>query len=194
MHASGKIAVFMDRDGVINEEVDLLHRLGQLKLINGAADGIARLNSLGIPAIVATNQSVVARGLCTQNTLRAIHTALKERLEARGAHLDDIYYCPHHPNANLAAYRKTCPSRKPGIGMLIKARHKFGIDLASSFFIGDRTIDIQTGKNAHCTTIIVATGYGGSDSEFDVKPDHKVRDLKEASLLIESLLKSRKRQ
>ena len=175
-------AVFLDRDGVINEEVDLLHREDQLALIPGAAEAIRRLNDAGILVIVVTNQPAVARNLCTEADVRRIHARLADMLrEAARARLDAIYYCPHHPEKHHAdgnpAYRIDCECRKPGIGMLEQARLAFGLDYARCFMVGDTTRDIRTGRNAGCRTILVRTGYAGRDGKCDVQPDFVADDL-----------------
>jgi histidinol-phosphate phosphatase family protein len=181
-------AVFLDRDGVINEEVHLLHRQDQLRLVSGAAAGIRLLNSRGVRVIVATNQSVVARGLCSERELRSIHSALRRLLRRQGAELDAIYYCPHHPEADLPRYRRNCPSRKPGAAMLRDAARRFGVDLARSFLAGDQTVDVRTGIDAGCRTVLLNSGWAGSDGKYPVRADFRCSGLKEAAELICSLL------
>lgn len=178
------VTVFLDRDGIVNEEVDLLHKVEQLHLIPGVAEAIKRLNEHGIKVIIVTNQPVVARGLCSEQDVEKIHNALRLMLKEKGACLDAIYYCPHHENADLPQYRKACPDRKPEIGMLEKAATRFSLDLQQCFMVGDRTVDIQTGVNAGCKTILVKTGYGGSDGKHDVSPDYVCRSLRDAADLI----------
>ena len=191
--ASGKkIAAFLDRDGVINDEVELLTKPQQLKLIKGAAHGIRLLNEKGIIVVVVTNQPVVARNLITEEQLKEIHDTLLEMLEKEGAKIDAIYYCPHHPEknhpeANNPKYRMECECRKPKTGMIDQAAKTFKIDAQNSYVVGDRTVDVQLGKNAGCTTILVNTGYGGRDKKHEVTADHKCSDLLEASRLIVNL-------
>lgn len=178
-------AVFLDRDGVINEEVDLLHRASDLRLVPGSARAIRRLNLSGIPAIVVTNQPVVARNLCSEEELGEIHAAL-ERLLFReaGARLDALYYCPHHPETHHPdgnpAYRVPCACRKPNPGMLLQAARDFHLDLARCVLIGDSTRDVETGRRAGTCTVLVQTGYGGRDGRFPARPDRTFRDLEEA--------------
>ncbi len=174
------IAVFLDRDGVINEEMDLLYRPDQLHLLPGVGNAIHQLNDHAIKAIVVTNQPVVARGLCTEQDIEKIHEALQRMLAEEGACLDAIYFCPHHENADLPKYRKDCPNRKPHIGMLEEAARAFNLDLQQCFLIGDRTVDIQTGVNAGSKTILVKTGYGGQDGKYQAQPDYVCKDLQEA--------------
>lgn len=181
------VTVFIDRDGVVNEEVHLLHRADQLRLLPRAAEGIRRLNSGGIPVIVVTNQSVVARGLCSESQLQEIHSVLQSLLNKEGAALSALYYCPHHEEADLVAYRETCPSRKPNTGMLTDAARRYGVDLHESFLIGDQTVDIQTGIRAGCRTVLLNTGLAGNDQKYQVSPNFRCTDLSEAAELILSL-------
>jgi len=178
------IGAFLDRDGVINEEIDLLYRVDQLSLINGAPEAIRELNQAGIKVVVVTNQPVVARGLCTESEIDRIHEVLESMLAKHGARLDAIYYCPHHENADLESYRTICQCRKPDIGMLTKAAQRFELDLASSYMVGDRTADIYAGLKAGCKTILLKTGWGGTDKKFDVNPDYICDDLCEAVKII----------
>jgi histidinol-phosphate phosphatase family protein len=191
-----KTAVFLDRDGVINKEVDLLTRAEQIKLIDGSAEAIKMLNKNNFWVIVVTNQPVVARNLCTEEDIDNIHKKLKAMLEKKGACIDAIYYCPHHPErghpeADSPKYRRECDCRKPKIGMLKRASEEFHFNLKESIIIGDRTVDIKTGKNAGCKTILVKTGYGGSDSKYEVKPDHVFENLLKASNFIIRKFKGR---
>jgi histidinol-phosphate phosphatase family protein len=176
--------IFLDRDGVINKEVHLLYKPEQLKLINGTADAIKRLNSSDYLVIVITNQPVVARGLCTEQDIREIHKKLETLLGKHGAFIDRIYYCPHHPDKGYPnenkKYKIECNCRKPNIGMLLKAEKEFNIEKKLSFIIGDTTTDIQTGINYGIQTILIKTGYKGLDNKFFVKPDYVFQDLKEA--------------
>jgi len=179
----------LDRDGVINEEVDLLHREDQLVLIPGAAEAVRRLNDAGILVVVATNQPVVARNLCTEDDVRRINARLEAMLrEAAAARLDAIYFCPHHPETHHPdgnpAYRIPCDCRKPRIGMLEQARERFDLDYGRCFLVGDSTRDIQTGANAGCRTILVRTGYAGRDGTYDVTPDFVADDLAAAADII----------
>lgn len=145
-------AVFLDRDGVVNEEVDLLHKAEQMKLIEGAAEAIKKINKSGYLAIIVTNQPVIARNLCTFAELSRIHNRLETLLGEQGAYLDGIYFCPHHPDKGYpeerVEYKIVCDCRKPKPGMLIRATEEHNIDLANSFMIGDSDRDVQAGENA----------------------------------------------
>lgn len=180
-----RIAAFLDRDGVINKENGLIHKVEQFELLPEVDKNIKRLNDAGILVIVVTNQAVVARGyLCDEQFVIDLHKNMVAELKEKGAIIDDIFYCPHHPNADDPRYRKDCNFRKPNTGMIDKAVKKYGIDIKKSFVVGDMTGDIQLGKNAGCKTILVTEGYGGSDKKHDVKPDFVVKDLPEAVDLI----------
>ena len=189
---SGRIlertAVFLDRDGVINEDVDLVYKTSQLRLIKGSAEAIRMLNQKGFLTIVITNQPVVARNLCTEEEVMQINEKLKRMLARNGARLDGIYYCPHHPDKGYPEenpkYKIECECRKPKIGMIMRASMDFGINPRQCVFVGDRTADIKTGENAGCRTILVKTGKGGADGKYDVRPDYVCKNLLEAAKLI----------
>lgn len=142
-------AVFLDRDGVINEEVNLLSKQEQLKLIPGAAEAIKRINASGYLAIIVTNQPQIARNLCTFAELEAIHNRLETLLGEERAYINAIYFCPHHPDKGYPEerpeYKIDCECRKPKPGMLIKAAKDFNIDLITSYMIGDSDRDVQAG-------------------------------------------------
>ncbi|MCB1203778.1 MAG: HAD-IIIA family hydrolase [Verrucomicrobiae bacterium] len=179
-------AVFLDRDGVINEENGIIRSPDQLKLIPGAAEAIRKLNAASIPAIVITNQPVVARGWCSERALGDIHETLGALLAAEGAKIDAIFYCPHHENADDPAFRMICECRKPRPGLLKRAAAEFGLELSSCIFIGDRTVDLQAGRAAGTAAWLVRTGFGGKDGKCQVLPDSAFDDLGDAvSFLLE---------
>lgn len=171
----------MDRDGVVNEEVHLLHKPEDLKLIPKAAEAIALLNQKNIDVILITNQPVIARGMCTEEEVRLIHERLSELLSEHSAHIDAVYYCPHHPKYGDMM---KCTCRKPNPGLLHKAQYELGINLSKSFMIGDRTSDIKAGNLAGCTTIGVRTGYACDDGYKDAVPDMMADDLYHAVQII----------
>lgn len=178
-------AVFLDRDGVINREVDVLRDIKQLKLLPSAAGAIKKINKLGFLAVVITNQAVVARGWLTEKEVDEIHAVLIKRLGRKSAKLDAIYYCPHHPNANLKKYRIKCSCRKPNPGLIKKAQKALKIDMKKSFMVGDTTRDILAGKRAGLKTILVKTGYAGKDGKYKVEPDFTAKNLMAAAKIIE---------
>ena len=182
-------AIFIDRDGVICED-GYISSPEQLKLLSGAADAIAKINKLGFLAIVITNQPVIARGECTEEDVQKINQKMVECLLKKGARIDAVYYCPHHPEQRndipewAQKYRIDCDCRKPKPGLFIQAAREHNIDLTTSFMIGDSTRDILAGKNAGCKTILVGTGCVGKDGKFDARPDAVAEDILEAVNMI----------
>lgn len=156
-------AIFLDRDGTVNEEREYIASPDELCILPGSAEAIRLANDSGYKVVIITNQSAVARGLITEEDLRTIHERLREILSASGAHIDGIYYCPHHPDFGDSPYRIECECRKPLPGMLRQAATDLDIDLSRSFMIGDRIIDLQTGNSAGSYSILVRTGYGSTD-------------------------------
>ena len=148
-------AVFLDRDGTINVEVNYLHRPADLDLILGVPQAIARLNAAGLPVFVVTNQAGIARGYYTVADMRVLHEHLNALLGGYGAHIDAFYYCPHHPE-----FTGPCVCRKPAPGMLLAAAADHDLDLSRSWLIGDAAGDMGAGYAAGCRTILVRTGYG----------------------------------
>ncbi|MFH0832237.1 MAG: HAD family hydrolase [Candidatus Aenigmatarchaeota archaeon] len=188
-------AVFLDRDGVIIRQMEVVCKPEQLKILKDSGKAIKLLNNLGFRVVVVTNQPQVAKNQCTERDVRKVNESLRAKLMKSGAKVDAIYFCPHHPERQhrdiiekCRKYRIACECRKPDIGMLLKAKKKFNIDIHSSFIVGDRTVDVQTGKNAGCKTILVKTGYAGSDKKYDAKPDFICRDLYRAAKLIEGFV------
>lgn len=181
-------AVFLDRDGVINVEIGLLHKKEDVTVISDVPQSIKLLNNTNIPAIVITNQPVVARNLCTIQDLEDIHNYLRLQLKNNGAYLGRIYYCPHHPDKGFpeenVEYKLECECRKPKIGMLLKAKQDYRLDLSKCFMIGDTSIDIKTGSDAGCRTVLVKTGYKGEDKKYDITPDYTFECLSDAVTFI----------
>lgn len=166
-------AVFLDRDGVINVDYGYVHEIEHFKFIPGAKKALRKLSATDYKVIVITDQSGIGRGYYTEEDAKKVNNYMINELSKEGATVSGIYYCPHAPEAN-------CRCRKPKIFLLQKAKRDFNIDLSKSYFIGDKTKDIQTGINAGCKTIIVMTGKAGADKEFDSQPDFTARDLLDA--------------
>jgi len=141
-------AIFFDRDGVLNEEVGYLHEIEKFKWIDGAGDAIKLCNEKNFLAVVVTNQSGIARGLYAEDDTKKLHNFMQTELEKFGAHIDAFYYCPHHPEGKVAAYRKICDCRKPEPGLILRACKDFDIDVAKSILIGDGARDIEAGRRA----------------------------------------------
>lgn len=150
-------AVFLDRDGTINVEKHHLYKTEDWEWIPGAVEAIRGFRKLGFMVVVVTNQSGIARGLYTDEDVRRLHLYVDTLLEAEAARIDAYYYCPHHPDYGE---KKSCNCRKPRPGLLLQAQGDFGIDLGSSFMIGDKYSDILSGRAAGARTIMVVTGYG----------------------------------
>lgn len=165
-------AVFIDRDGTLNEESGFVTSPGQLRLIPGAAEAIKLLNSSHFLAICVTNQPVIARGDVSFEELNLIHARLDTLLGNEGAYLDDLLFCPHHPDKGFVGevpeFKTDCECRKPKPGMLTEAAKRYNIDLSRSYMIGDRTADIAAGQAVGCKTIGVRTGAALSDGKCEV--------------------------
>ncbi|MDD5264644.1 MAG: HAD family hydrolase [Candidatus Bipolaricaulis sp.] len=183
-YAEGVAAVFLDRDGVLNDQTAFVNKPEDFNLLPGAAAAVARLNRAGIPVVVVTNQGGIALGYLTEDDLAAIHERMATLLADEGAHTDKIYYCPHFASGTIARYANDCEDRKPGTGMLEKARDDLSLDLRKSVLVGDATTDILAGIRAGCRTILVRTGYAGKDGKAIAEPDHVVADLPAAVDLI----------
>jgi D-glycero-D-manno-heptose 1,7-bisphosphate phosphatase len=153
-------AVFLDRDGTISEEVGYINHFDRFRLYPCAVEAIKKLNDAGWLAILATNQSGIARGYFPEALMHQIHDNLQSELANFGARLDAIYYCPHLAGGTIAEYSKPCDCRKPRIGMLSKAAGDFQLDLHTCFVIGDRYLDMETAHNAGAKGVLVLTGYG----------------------------------
>jgi D,D-heptose 1,7-bisphosphate phosphatase len=152
-------AVFLDRDGTINKPCGFITRPEQFVLNESAAHAVKKINETGFLAIVITNQPVIARGDCSVEELGEIHQKMESDLGAQGAYLDDIFYCPHHPDKGFAGeraeYKIECDCRKPKPGMILAAAKKYNIDLAASFMIGDDTKDARAGIAAGCAAALI---------------------------------------
>ena len=191
------IAVFLDRDGTINEEVGYLDSLDKLKIIPGAYEAIRLINESGMKAVVISNQAGVARGFFTEDFVKITHEHLQAALRQKGAYIDNFYYCPHHPTDGIDPYRKDCNCRKPAPGMLLQAAHDLDIDLTRSYLVGDRFRDMEAANKVGVKGVLVKTGYGqellqddGPDKAApENKPDFIAADILEA---VRWILKDRK--
>jgi D-glycero-D-manno-heptose 1,7-bisphosphate phosphatase len=166
-------AVFLDRDGTIMRDVDYCGDPAQVEVFPGAADALRRLKANGYKLIIVTNQSGIARGYFSDNDYRAVE---KEFLQQLGEELiDATYFCPDPPDTNS-------PRRKPAPGMIFEAQRDHCLDLARSYFVGDKASDTQCGRNAGVRTILVQSGYGAR--EIDCRADWIARDLGHAAKII----------
>jgi len=153
-------AIFIDRDGTLNEDIGYVSTPDELVLYPWAAEAVRLVNHSAFRAIVITNQSGIARGMYNEETLGAIHERMITELAREGARIDAVYYCPHHPEIGNAHYRVKCDCRKPRTGMLDAAAGEHDIDLTRSFVIGDKSSDITLAENAGAAAALVLTGYG----------------------------------
>ncbi len=177
-------AVFLDRDGTIIEDAGYLSDAAALVLLPGAAAAIRRLNQAGLAVVVVTNQSGVARGLFTEQAVQDVHAALSVALAREAAVVDAFYYCPHHPDGEIEAYRVACGCRKPAAGLLHGATRDLGLDLARSWLVGDKQLDVDCGVAAGCRTILVRTGKGAAEERSagrTLRADAILNNLMEAA-------------
>lgn len=178
-------AIFLDRDGVINKEVDNIRNAEDFELLEKVPEAIKLINSSKYLAVVVANQPMVAKGFLSFKELERIHNKMETLLGNKGAKLDAIYSCPHHPDKGFEGEAKElkidCGCRKPKTGMIDKAVEDLNIDLEGSFIIGDSFRDILCGKNAGIITIGVRTGYGCEDGKEYIKPDHFFENIFEAA-------------
>jgi D-glycero-D-manno-heptose 1,7-bisphosphate phosphatase len=182
-------AIFLDRDGVLIEDVDLLTHPDEIRILEGVPQALRGLKEAGFRLIVISNQTVVARGLVTEQEVCAINAEMARLLEqAGGSRLDGFYFCPHHPNATLPAYRIACECRKPRPGLLLRAAREHNLNLRASFAVGDRITDIIAGARAGCRTVLVQTGKHQAPPiemveplDRSIQPDYTCANLSEAA-------------
>lgn len=170
-------AVFLDRDGTINENVEYLHEPEKLKLYPGVLDAIRKFKALGYRIVIVTNQAGIGLGYFTKEDLFAVNRELMRQMSRAGVSVDRIYFCPH-------SVAEECSCRKPRTALIERAARDLNLDISKSVVIGDMTGDIQLGKNAGCKTILVRTGTGGADKLHPVAADFEVPDLASAAELV----------
>ena len=181
-------AIFLDRDGVLIDDVDLLTRRCDVRIKEGVPESLTQLKEAGFRLIVVSNQTVVARGLASEEEVRALEAEIEYLLVAAGApRLAGFYFCPHHPNATLPAFRVRCACRKPSPGLLLQAGRELAIDISASVLVGDRLTDIVAGARAGCRTVLVTTGMHDAPvietaEPFDqsITPQHVCGSLSES--------------
>ncbi len=175
-------AVFLDRDGTINEQMGYINHLSRFHLLPGVARAIRLLNQAGVAAVVVSNQSGVGRGYFPVSLVDEVHARMKDELAREGAKVDGLYFCPHHPEAKVEEYRRACDCRKPKTGMFDVAAREFGLDLSASYVVGDRWTDLKAAHNCGATGVLVLTGYGRGDLLYlapaeVVQPRYVAEDL-----------------
>ncbi len=151
-------ALFLDRDGVINEEIGYLHRFEDVRFVDGAADLVRTANRLRMPVVVITNQAGIGRGLYSEAQFHALMSAMRGALATQGAQVDAVYYSPFHPEHGIGEYQRDTECRKPKPGMLLQAAAEHGIDLAASVLVGDRCSDVQAGAAAGLSQLFLVAG------------------------------------
>lgn len=177
-------AVFLDRDGTINEEREYLHRVEEFAFIPGVPEAIRDLRRAGFLVIVVTNQSGIGRGYYDEAALARLHAHMDSELAREGAAVDAYYFCPHHPKHGVGDYRRECDCRKPLPGMLLAAAREWHVDLDASYLVGDKLADVEAAQAAGCRPILVRTGYGATEA-LKVPPEVQVcDDLPEAVRMI----------
>jgi len=192
-------AVFLDRDGVINEEVGYLDNLDKLKVIPCAYEAIKLINDSGMKAVVVSNQSGVAREMITEEFVKKTNDYLQNILRKQGVYIDSFYYCPHHPTEGKEPYRQICDCRKPAPGMFLTAARDLNISLELSYMIGDRFLDMEAAKKVGIKGVLVRTGYGNELLQDDgpniettkAKPDYIAKDILDAVKWILSQVSTR---
>ncbi len=179
-------AIFLDRDGTINEEMGYINHISRFKIFPFTFEAIKLLKECGYKIIVITNQAGLARGYFSEELLRAVHKTLMDEARIAGAEIDKIYYCPHLPGAPVKKYDRDCNCRKPKTGMLEKARDELDIDLSRSLMIGDRYKDMEFGRKMGLKTVMVLSGYGRGEythqkEQWTRPPDMVAENLLEAA-------------
>lgn len=168
-------AVFLDRDGTIIEEKGYICHLRESEIFPFSFEALRRMKENHFKVIGITNQSSIARGICTQEQVEKIHAEILAEFLERQAVIDKFYYCPYHVDGVVEKFKKSHPWRKPLPGMLLRAAKDFDIDLSRSYMMGDDLVDIQAGKNANCKTVLVLTGKGRQTREKlakeNIRPD-----------------------
>lgn len=179
-------AVFLDRDGTINEEMGYINHPDRFVIFPFVAESIRIFNELKMKVVVVTNQSGVARGYFDESLVLELHRSLMNIMKEQNAIIDAIYYCPHHPKEGQGHYKLDCDCRKPKPGMILKAIEELQIDIEKSLMIGDRYKDIVFAKNLNMSSGLVLTGYGRGEYTFDRKkwdyePDYIGENLLEVA-------------
>jgi histidinol-phosphate phosphatase family protein len=187
-HRDKNKIVFLDRDGTINRLVDHLAEVEQFELLPDSGKAISLFNKSNYKVSVITNQPVIARGDCSYRELQSIHDKMEWELGLEGAFLDNIEFCPHHPDkgfpGEVLSLKYACDCRKPKSNLLDRTVEKFSICMQSSWFIGDSTTDLMTAERYGVSSVLLRTGLGGKDQKYNVEPNFTFENLYEASLFI----------
>jgi D-glycero-D-manno-heptose 1,7-bisphosphate phosphatase len=173
----GRRAIFMDRDGTLSHEVGYVNHVSRFRLYSWSVDAVRLINRSGFLAVVVTNQAGVARGYFPESVIHEVHASLIASMQAGGARLDAIYFCPHHPTVGEAPYRLDCECRKPKPGLLKRAESELGVDLARSWVIGDRLGDVELAWKVGARGALVKSGYGLGEWTYHAPGRPKPPDL-----------------
>lgn len=170
-------AVFLDRDGTINKEIEYLHEPEKFELLPNALAGLKKLQDMGFRLVIVTTQAGIGLGYFTKEDFYKVNREMFRQLAPAGVRIDKIYFCPHNVT-------ERCTCRKPEIGLLLRAKEDLNLDLSRSYTIGDKTSDLEAGRRAGTKTILVKTGHAGQDLEYAVEPDYVAEDLLAAANFI----------
>jgi D-glycero-D-manno-heptose 1,7-bisphosphate phosphatase len=178
-------AVFMDRDGTVNEQMGYVNHISRFHLLPGVCEAIQLLNERDFLAIIITNQSGVARGYFPISLIHETHALLEDTLKKKGASIDGIFFCPHYPRGTIPEFTRECDCRKPGTGLIKKACDSFDIDMSRSYVVGDHFTDLEMAHRCDLDGILVKTGYGLGElthvlPQMSVKPSYIADDLLDA--------------
>ncbi len=180
-----KPAVFIDRDGTINEQMGYVNHLSRFRILPRVPQAIRMLNRHGFLVVVVSNQSGVARGYYSLDLVKTLHHLLVTRIREKKGTIDGIFFCPHHPAGSVPEFSRDCDCRKPKTGLIEQARKSFEIDLQRSFVVGDMCTDMELAQRAGVPGVMVKTGYGLGEIEYilprkTAKPAHLAEDLLDA--------------
>jgi D-glycero-D-manno-heptose 1,7-bisphosphate phosphatase len=179
-------AVFLDRDGVINQESGYVHRVDEFHFIDGVFDACRQMSKAGYRLIVITNQAGIARGYYTEDDFHQLTKWMLNEFRQQGIEIDDVYYCPHHPVHGVGRYRRDCGCRKPAPGMFLRAAREHSLDLRRSILVGDKATDIEAGRSAGVgCCILVRTGHS-LDAEDTGRADKVFADLRDVASALAS--------
>ncbi|MBU0516681.1 MAG: HAD family hydrolase [Proteobacteria bacterium] len=178
-------AVFLDRDGTLNEQMGYINHPSRLVILPGVSRAVRRLNQAGFKVVVISNQSGVARGYFPEKLVDEVNQDLAAGLAGEGARLDGVYVCLHHPSAEVPAYAVDCDCRKPKPGLILRAARELDLELKRSYAVGDRLADVDCAWRAGVRGILVRTGYGRGEEKYllpatKIQPDFVAEDLSEA--------------
>lgn len=181
-----RAAAFIDRDGVINAELDYVHRIEDFHILPGVIEGLRLLRERGYAPVVVTNQAGIGRGLYTEDAYERLTSHMKATFAATGAPLAAVYHCPHHPTAGTGAYRIDCDCRKPKPGMLLRAAGELDLDLPNSVMIGDKQSDLEAGRAAGVASCVLVESGHAPSAKARAMADHVCADLLAAARWIVS--------